>query len=355
MSTFDSIRARANAPSPLSALWRRVPGEAPLPAAATLLLVAILFAAPWLFSYYTMSQLRDALLFALLALGLDFLWGKTGLLSFGHAAFFGAGAYGVAVISLRGGLDPAAAAWAGLAVGIALAALVSLVVGYFLIYSGVRGPYFTIVTLALSVIAEHIVVGWSRMTGGNAGLLGVPPLQFPSPDGWTALSPNGQYVLVAGVVCVTAFGIRALCRRRYGMVLLALQDNELRARALGHDTSLQLLVVFVASAAIAALGGGLYATTVGFVAPDSIGLLLSTQAVVWVAIGGRGTLVGPVMATLLVIGLEQKVSSFDTKLWPLIIGALFILTVFVFPDGILPRLGQFAKRWHATGKQEQPR
>ena len=83
-------------------------------------------------------------------------------------------------------------------------------------------------------------------------------------------------------------------------------------------------------------------------APDSIGLVLSTQVIVWVAIGGRGTLLGPILATMLVIRLEQEVSSFDTKLWPLIIGALFILTVFVFPDGILPKLAQRLRSSAAT-------
>lgn len=313
-------------------------------ALALAVLLLLLFAAPWLFSHYVVTQLRDALLFAMLALALDFLWGKTGTLSFGHAAFFGAGAYGVAVVSTRAGLDPAWAAWAGLAVGIAIAALVSLVVGYFLIYGGVRGPYFTIVTLALAVIADHIVVGWSEMTGGNAGLLGVAPLHFPLPGGWAPLGEVGQYGFIAGVVCLTALAIWAACRTRYGLVLTALQDNELRARALGHDTAFHLLLVFVLSAAIAALGGGMYAATVGFVAPDAIGLILSTQVIVWVAIGGRGTLVGPVLATLLVIWLEQRVSSINTKLWPLIIGALFILTVFVFPEGILGKLRTWAAR-----------
>ena len=195
------------------------------PVLAMLALVALLFASPVLFSYYTVAQIRDALLFAMLALGLDFLWGKTGLLSFGHAAFFGAGAYGVAVISTHAGIDPAAGAWLGLAVGLGVAIAVSAIVGYFLIYSGVRGPYFTIVTLALAVIADHIVVGWSSVTGGNAGLLGVPALQFPGSAGWTALTPNGQFWLIASCVSLTAGGIWLLCRGRFGLLLLAIQDN----------------------------------------------------------------------------------------------------------------------------------
>jgi ABC-type branched-subunit amino acid transport system permease subunit len=304
------------------------------------LLCLIAFAAivPAVFGSYFVSFMRDALLFSLLTISLDYLWGKTGVLSFGHAAFFGAGAYGVAVVSTKSGLNPAYASWVGLLVGIAIAVLVSLLVGYFLIFGRVRGPYFTIVTLALAIIADHIVVGWSKVTGGNAGLLGVLPLEFPGVAGFSPLSPNALYYFVLCAVCSVTFAIWWLCHRRYGFVLRAIEDNEQRAQALGHNTSLHLLVVFTASAAIAALGGGLYASTVGFVAPDIVGLTLSTQAIVWVAIGGRGTLVGPIVATVLVIWLEQFVSSIDTKLWPLVIGGLFILSVFVFPNGLLERL-----------------
>jgi branched-chain amino acid transport system permease protein len=319
-----------------------------------LLLLAAAIAVPFVANFYLTSLVRDALIFSLLAIALDFLWGKAGILSFGHAAFFGAGAYGVAVISTRMGLDPAIATWVGLLIGIAIAALISLLVGYFLIFGGVRGPYFTIVTLALAAITDHIIVGWSQVTGGNAGLLGVLPLYFPTPRGMEPLGPLAQYWLVLGmVVAVTSF-ILWLCNGRYGTLLAAVQDNEQRAQALGHNTSLHLLVVFVASAIIAALGGGLYAATVGFVAPDIAGLILSTQVIVWVSLGGRGTLIGPIIATVIVIWLEQKVSSIDTKLWPLAIGGLFILSVFVFPYGIVARIkGLLAARRRVLGQAEE--
>jgi urea transport system permease protein len=312
--------------------------------AAVVVTVLLFGALPYFAGTYAVSLLRDALILSLLAIGLDFLWGKTGILSFGHAAFFGAGAYGVAVVTTKAGLDPAIAAWAGMAVGIGIAVVVSLVVGYFLIFGGVRGPYFTIVTLAMAVITDHIVVGWSNVTGGNAGLIGVLPLHFPGMGGASPLSEIGQYWLILGTVSSVAAALWWLCRGRYGQVLQAIQDNELRAQALGHNTSAQLLVVFVGSAAVAALGGALYASTVGVVAPDVVGLVLSTQAVVWVAVGGRGTLVGPILATVLVIWLEQKVSSIDTRLWPLAMGGLFILAVFAIPDGILGRLSQWLER-----------
>jgi branched-chain amino acid transport system permease protein len=222
--------------------------------------------------------------------------------------------------------------------------LVSVLVGTFLIFGGVRGPYFTVVTLALAVIAGHIVVGWSQLTGGDAGLLGIAPLHIPTLAGLAPLSGNGSYWLALTLVMGVAGSLAHICSGRYGLLLTAIQDNERRAQALGHHTAGHLLAVFVASAAIAALGGGVYASVVGYVAPDVIGLLLSTQAVVWVAVGGRGTILGPIIATVIVLWLEQKMSSIDTKLWPLAVGSLFILCVFAFPDGLYTGIARFFTR-----------
>ena len=141
-------------------------------------LLAALAAYPLWGDDYDVAALRDVMLFGLFALSLDFLWGKTGTLSFGHATFFGLGAYGVAVVAIRFGLDPIYASAVGLACGVALAGLLALAVGYFLIFGGVRGAYFTIVTLALTIIAQHVAIGWASVTGGDAGLIGVPPLGF---------------------------------------------------------------------------------------------------------------------------------------------------------------------------------
>ena len=311
-----------------------------LPIVMLVLVLGFVCVAPLVVGVYAASLLRDAMLFSLLALALDYLWGKTGVLSFGHATFFGAGAYGAAIISTKLGLDPVVGSWLGLVAGIAVAASIALVVGYFLIFGGVRGSYFTIVTLALAVISEHVIVGWSEVTGGDAGLLGIPPLFIPTPDGMVPLSAEALYWFVVGVVCVVAALLFWGCKGRYGSILKAIEDNELRAQALGHNTSLHLLMVFVGSAAIAALGGALYASSVGFVAKDVVGLILSTQVIIWVAIGGRGTLIGPILATIFILWLEQKVTSIDVRFWPLFMGGLFILTVFVFPDGILRKAGQ---------------
>lgn len=295
---------------------------------------------------YSLSVLRDALIFGLFALSLDFLWGKGGILSFGQAAFFGIGAYGTGILApmVGGGNASLVGAFGG--IGIAMG--VALLVGYFLIFGGVRGAYLTIVTLALALVAQHIVIGWAGVTGGDAGLIGIPPPAVEAfGAGFVFFDPVAQYYLVLAICVIALLAIWLPCRGHYGKILTAIQDNELRARTLGYNTSLHLLVVFVLSAGVAALAGALYATVSGFVAPDLIGLLLSTEVIVWVAVGGRGTLIGPFIGAFVVLRLQQEVSSIDTKLWPILIGSFFVAMVFLFPRGFLPlirRIPGFARR-----------
>lgn len=292
---------------------------------------------------YGLSVVRDALIFGLFALSLDYLWGKAGVLSFGHAVFFGLGAYGTAVFaSMAGGSN---AALTGMAGAILLTVAIALLIGYFLIFGGVRGAYLTIVTLAVSLVANHIAVGWSSVTGGDAGLIGAPP---PGIELFGVsivfIDPVDQLYLVTALCAAALLALWIACRGHYGRVLAAIQDNELRAQTLGYNTALHLLIVFVLSAALAALAGGLYASLSGYVAPAFIGLLLSTEVIVWVAIGGRGTLLGPFIGAIVVQRLQQEVSSIDTKLWPIVIGAFFVAMVFLFPRGLLPLFERIGAR-----------
>jgi branched-chain amino acid transport system permease protein len=298
--------------------------------------IAALATLPLWAGAYSVATMRDVLLFGLFALSLDFLWGRTGILSFGHAAFFGLGAYGMAIVTIKSGLDPASVSFLGLLAGVGLAMLVAAIVGYFLIFSGVRGTYLTIVTLALTVIAQHIAIGWSDVTGGDSGLIGVPPLTLDL-FGWryVLFDPAHFFWFVLALSALVLFSLWCALSGRYGHVLTAIEDNELRARTLGHHTDRHLLSVFVLSAGIAGLAGAVYVTGTGFVAPDMIGLMLSTEVIMWVAVGGRGTLVGPFVGAFVVWWLQQKISSIDTKLWPLFIGLFFIAMVFLFPNGVM--------------------
>jgi branched-chain amino acid transport system permease protein len=299
---------------------------------------------PLVLGEYGLSTMRDALIMSLVALSLDFLWGRAHILCLGHAVFFGLGAYGMAIATTKFAL----CAFGGLVAGVAAAAVLAAVIGYFLIYSGVRLHFFAIVTMALSLIVGQLVVSWSSLTGGDVGILGVPGLSwnlFGSPADFSGT--NGSYCLALGLVAFFLLLLWLAGRSNYGKVLAALGMNELRAHALGHDTSFYLLAVFIFTAALAGLAGVLFAAANQVVAPDLFSALLSTEAIVWVAVGGRGTLIGPVAATLLISRLQLELSSWSTSLWPILIGTFFVLQVVFLPDGLasLRRL-----RWPASGR-----
>lgn len=302
------------------------------PSTIIAMMALIAFAILPLFSSgYALTTYRDILLLGLFALSLDIFWGRTGILSFGHATFFGLGAYGMAIATTKFGLDPAYVSLVGLALGVGVAALVALVVGYFMLYGGVRGAYFTIVTLALTLIANQIAIGWSSVTGGDSGLIGVPPF---SVLGLGFGDPVWSFYLALGLLAVCLLFSLHVMHGRIGSVLTAIQDNEVKVRTLGYRTQFILLMTFVISAAMAGLAGAIYATGTGFVAPDLIALLLSTEVIIWVAVGGSGTLTGAVIGTFIVWQLQQRISSFSIALWPILIGSFFILLVLVFPRGI---------------------
>lgn len=335
MATSNGIRRGAPG---RSVRW----SKAVVPPLAVALALAV-FASSLRADLYVLMMLRDALVFGLFALALDFLWGRTGLLSFGHATFFGLGAYAVAITTTSLGVDNATLL--GLVIGMVVAGAVALVFGYFLIFAGVRGPYFTIMTLALTLIAYHIAIAWVDVTGGDSGVTGVQPLSLAIGE-WKYVAFHPQSGLVVALVAVLAvlLALWAVCQGRYGRILKAIEINELRARTLGYHTPLHLVGVFTVSAMIAGLAGGLYASFAGYVAPDLIGLLLSTKVIVWVAIGGRGTLLGPIIGAAVVLQLEREISSINTSLWPLFMGAFFIAMVFLFPDGLL---GLAQRAWQA--------
>jgi urea transport system permease protein len=319
-----------------------------------IIVVSILLLAlyPLTADVYSVSVVRDALIFGLFALSLDFLWGKAGILSFGHAAFFGLGAYGTAIVARLLTSNPGSSV-IGATAGVALAAAVALIIGYFLIFGGVRGAYLTIVTLAVSLVAQQIAVGWASVTGGDVGLIGTPPPGFAALGvSYVFADPAAQFWLVLAISTLAVTTLWLASRGQFGRVLAAIRDNELRARSLGYDTSLRLLMVLVISSSLAALAGSLYASLSGFVAPDLTGLFLSTEVIVWVAVGGRGTLIGPFVGAFVVIRFQEIVSSYNTRLWPLLIGVFFVAMVFLFPNGLLDLVGRLRG---VTARRERAR
>jgi len=301
-----------------------------LASAAGLFLLLLIY--PFWGDSYGLSVMRDALIMSVFALSLDFMWGQTGLLSFGHSTFFGAGAYTMALLTLKAGVGSLTALLAAMAAS----AVVALLVGYFLIYAGVRREYFAIVTLALALIGQQIILSFADLTGGDAGLIDLPFLSFGINGAkFTFSGDKPLYFFALGLAAVVLLGLWLAVRGSYGKILRAIQSSEQRAQALGHNAAAHLLVAFTVSAMLAGLSGAVFTSVQGIVTPELIGPILATEVIVWVAVGGRGSLIGPMIGCFLVVRMRQEISSVSTTLWPLVLGAFFVLVVFAAPGGIM--------------------
>jgi urea transport system permease protein len=303
--------------------------------AVLILLLAIgLFSVPWWASYYQITLIRDGLILGCLALSLDFLWGKAGLPSFGHAVFFGLGGYLYAVVATH--LDSAYGPILGALAAVAGGAAFGLFLGLFLLRAGVRGSLFLIVTVALTQIGRQIAISWSAVTGGDAGLVSVPPLGFSAFSiEWVLFDPAAQcwFASVLSLSLLSALWLAT--RGRFGRILSAIANDETRALTLGINASWQLTLALTISTSIAALSGAVYVSMVGVMVPDLIGPLFSIEVVAWVFVGGLGTLLGPFIGTFLVWRLSQAISSYNPILWQLAVGAFFVMVPFLFPQGVL--------------------
>jgi len=295
--------------------------------------IAFLLVFPLLMPYQALAI--NILIFGLFAVGFNLLFGYTGLLSFGHAAFLGVGSYltGIAMVHFN-------MPW-GLAVllGVASAALVGVVMGFLAIRT--RGIYFSMVTLALAQIVYYAFYKAERWTGGENGLRGI---QVPQMEvfGLTLdfLNPNTKYYVILAFVAVALWFVSRLLNSPFGAVIEAVRENEKRAAACGYDVARTKLLVFVISAAICGLAGALRALHLSVVPIESLHYLLSGQAVMMCLLGGMGTFFGPFIGAGVFLTLEDVVTTL-TKHWMAIVGAVFMFFVLFFPAGIW---GTFMKK-----------
>jgi branched-chain amino acid transport system permease protein len=295
--------------------------------------IAFLLVFPLLMPYQALAI--NILIFGLFAVGFNLLFGYTGLLSFGHAAFLGVGSYLTGIGMVHFGLP-----W-GLAVllGVASAALVGVVMGYLAIRT--RGIYFSMVTLALAQIVYYAFYKAERWTGGENGLRGI---QVPQMEvfGVTLdfLNPNVKYYVILAFVAVALWFVSRLLASPFGAVIEAVRENEKRAAACGYDVARTKLLVFVISAALCGLAGALRALHLSVVPIESLHYLLSGQAVMMCLLGGMGTFFGPFIGAGVFLTLEDVVTTM-TKHWMAIVGTVFIIFVLFFPAGIW---GTFMKK-----------
>ena len=299
-------------------------------------LVVVVLGMPHLLGTYYLSLLTESLLYGIVALSLDLVWGYTGIPDLGHALWFGTGALAVGmmttdvdptglVLGVHGGLGRHIA---GVAIGMGVAGAVALGVGLLSFSQGESDPfYIAIVTLALTVVAGTLYTQETRWTGGDNGLFGFAYHKF---------SGTTWYYICAVLLVVVAAGALALVQSDFGLVMRAIRDNQRRVRFFGTNVEAVKIGVFVLGAMLAALGGGVYATIVGFVSAPLFGFLFSTQILIWVAVGGRGTIIGPIIGAVGLSFVTSKLSESYPTEWSLFLGLLFVAVVVFIPDGVLP-------------------
>ena len=286
---------------------------------------------------YLIVQLTQFVIYGIFAMSLSLVWGYAGILCFGHAVFFGLGAYimALATKSMIPGISGfMTASLMAMSLSILVVALFAAILGYFLFYGRLSGPYLGIVTLAIAVIAERIAVKWYYIGGFN-GLINVPPLSIV---GWEILDQNVLYYCIVAI----GFGVYLFCdrivRSPFGTILAAVRSNEIRAEFFGYNIAHYKIIIFATGAAVAGLAGALFAAVTEFVSPTMLGFGLSTEVLIWVALGGKEILLASFLGAMLVRMLEAYLSDLLTYYWILILGLFFVFCVMFFPKGVFGNL-----------------
>ncbi|MBI1734448.1 MAG: branched-chain amino acid ABC transporter permease [Candidatus Rokubacteria bacterium] len=302
-------------------------------AAAALVALAV---APWVLARHQLSLLTDLLIFGLFALSLDLIMGYTGMVSFGHAAYFGLGAYGSALVLIHFA-QPIPVA---LLAGALLAGAIAIPVGW--LSTRATGIYFAMLTLAFAQFLYTVAYKWRDLTGGSDGIAGVPKTELVW-GGPSLASAHAFYFVVATAVVLSLAACYALVRSPFGRALEAIRENERRFVSLGRDTRPFKLAVFVIAAAFAGLAGALFAPFRGFASPEVMFWVLSGQGLMMVITGGIGTLVGPIIGAMVFILVQEILSSY-TEHWMIFTGAIFVLMVIFLPGGLVGTARRLASR-----------
>jgi len=327
-------------------------------------------------SDYYLNLFGKYLALAILALGMDLIWGYAGILSLGQAIFFGIGAYSIGMYLMLEGSGqgvygepiPDFMIWnqvyqlplfwkpyqhlpIALASSVLVPAALAIVIGLLTFRRKLRGTYFAILTQAIA-FAVWLMLNRNEMRlGGTNGLT-----DFKSVLGFSLNDPGTLRALyiVTAIALVAAFlGSRWLVRSKTGLVLEAIRDNERRLEFLGYDAASFKIFVFAVSAALAGLAGLLYAPQVGIITPSQVGVLPSLEVVIWVAFGGQGTLWGAVLGAISINWLRSVLTATYPTLWPIILGGLFVAVILLFPQGLIGlggRLEAARKKLHTVGR-----
>lgn len=320
-------------------------------------IVFVVFALlPLAIGEFQLALISKLLLYGALAISLDLVWGFTGILSFAHGVFFTLGGYAMAYylkLNLAstsnnyGGTLPDFMVWNGLTslpwfiaplkyFPIALLAMVGVpalfayIIGSFIFRSKVSGVYITIITLAIASALTTFFVSQQAYTGGTNGITDISKLSFFG----IVVPPSGIYLIILTYTTALLVGGWWLTQSNFGLILRSIKENEKRIAFLGYDVAQFKIFIWTLSAALAGIAGGLFVPLNRFISPVYLGVAFGTQVIIWVAIGGRGTLVGP-LAAAIILGQLQNSADKITQDWQLIVGILLIIVVLFIPNGLM--------------------
>lgn len=297
-------------------------------------LFVILLVSPPFLSSFMLSLLTQAVIYSIAAMSLDIILGYTGLASLGHAAYFGIGAYSVGILTTRHGADFAATLGSGVLLAVVAAAVFGLVA------LRATGVYFLMITLALGMVVWGLAHRWVSLTQGDNGISGVPrPTGLP----WSLADALPFYYFALAGFALALWFLWTVVRSPFGKTLVGIRESESRMRTLGYHVWLHKYIGFLIAGGVAGFGGVLWASYNGFVSPSDLELATSVEMLLMVALGGRGTLLGPALGAALIVLLKNLVSVY-THRWLLILGAVYIGTIVYAPEGIVGAVRQWSQR-----------
>ena len=297
-------------------------------AAHPVLSILVLFALfPFIFPHTSLAT--QVLTYGLFALGFNLLYGYTGILSFGHAAYYGLGAYGTGLALAKMHVG---SVWAALAIGLLTATIGGAIAAFFCLRR--RGIYFAMLTLAFAQLLYFIAFHLADLTGGDDGLRGIPLHPLWLPGGSISLrTPFAFYCFTFVLVMFAVAAVKRILDSPFGRVLQAIRENPERASACGYDVNRIKYLSFVFSAFFAGLAGALEALRLTVVPVDALLWSTSGQVVIMTLLGGAGTFFGPFVGAAVYLVLEERLSRV-IEWWPILVGAVFMTFVLFLPKGI---------------------
>jgi branched-chain amino acid transport system permease protein len=316
-----------------------------------LVVVALLFIYPVTASEFGILRSTTLMVWVFLSLSLTICWGYAGIFSFGQTAFFGLGGYtfgvvGTNLLPVTGGTNLV------LLAAIMIPAAGSAAIGYFMFYGRVSGVYVAIITLAVTLIFELLfsrtagpeyAIGDVQL-GGYNGMTGIPDLTLGAGPVAIELGTVGTFYFVVGLLIAIYLVLRYVLNSNYGYLMVATRESESRTSTLGYDTRLVKLQVFTIAGGVAGLGGALYASTGNFISPPIMGLAFAALPVIWITVGGRKTIIGAIVGTLVIRGLSNQLASAGSQYAIIFVGLILLLSVLLLPRGAVPTINQYLQQ-----------